>query len=83
MSKKGGRDSAELNRRSVLLGGTTLAAAIGAGASTPIAQAQEVLPRPEPPFKGVIGTTYKDSTPDKIPLVTAPCQESADVPIPL
>ena len=24
--------------------------------------AQDVLPRPEPPFKGVIGETYKDST---------------------
>ena len=34
--------------------------------------AQDVLPRPEPKFKGKIGTTYKDSTPDKIPLVTAP-----------
>src|SRR5215467_5547856 len=34
--------------------------------------AQEVLPRPEPPFKGVIGETYKNSTPDKIPLVKAP-----------
>src|SRR6516162_1196238 len=34
--------------------------------------AQEVLPRPEPPFKGVIGETYKDSTPDKIPLIKAP-----------
>ena len=32
------------------------------------AMAQEVLPRPEPPFKGVIGETYKTSTPDKIPL---------------
>src|SRR5262245_5615363 len=34
--------------------------------------AQEVLPRPEPPFKGVIGETYKTSTPDKIPLTEAP-----------
>ena len=34
--------------------------------------AQDVLPRPEPPFKGVIGQTYKDSKPDKIPLITAP-----------
>jgi arylsulfatase A-like enzyme len=31
-----------------------------------------VLPRPEPPFKGVIGETYKDSKPDKIPIVKAP-----------
>ncbi len=31
-----------------------------------------VLPPPEPPFKGVIGETYKDSKPDKIPIVKAP-----------
>jgi hypothetical protein len=34
--------------------------------------AQEVLPRPEPKFNGIIGQTYKDSTPDKIPLIKAP-----------
>jgi arylsulfatase A-like enzyme len=34
--------------------------------------AQEALPRPDPKFKGIIGQTYKDSTPDKIPLVKAP-----------
>ena len=34
--------------------------------------AQEVLPRPDPKFNGMIGQTYKDSTPDKIPLVKAP-----------
>ena len=34
--------------------------------------AQEVLPRPEPKFQGTIGRTYKDSTPDKIPLIKAP-----------
>src|SRR5499433_3346739 len=51
--------------RCVLSGlvGTMLAWPVGA---------QEVLPRPEPPFKGVIGETYKDSTPDKIPLIRAP-----------
>src|SRR5256885_17105925 len=31
-----------------------------------------VLPLPEPPFKGVIGETYKDSKPDKIPIIKAP-----------
>jgi len=36
------------------------------------ALAQDVLPRPDPPFNGVIGETYKDSTPDKIPLTKAP-----------
>ena len=29
--------------------------------------AQEVLPRPEPPFKGVIGETYKDSAAPQSP----------------
>jgi len=31
-----------------------------------------VLPQPPPEFKGVIGVTYKDSTPDKIPIVNPP-----------
>jgi arylsulfatase A-like enzyme len=31
-----------------------------------------VLPQPAPEFKGVIGTTYKDSKPDKISLVNPP-----------
>jgi len=31
-----------------------------------------VLPQPPPAFKGVIGTTYKDSTPDKIAVVNPP-----------
>lgn len=31
-----------------------------------------MLPRPDPKFNGIIGQTYKDSTPDKIPLVKAP-----------
>ena len=34
--------------------------------------AQEVLPMPEPPFKGKIGRTYKDSRPDKIAITKAP-----------
>jgi len=33
-----------------------------------------VLPRPEAKFKGRIGTTYKDSQPDKIPIVKAPTE---------
>ena len=41
--------------------------------STPLTMfAQEALPRPEPPFKGIIGQTYKDSKPDKIPITKAP-----------
>ena len=35
-------------------------------------QPSVVLPRPEPKFKGRIGTTYKDSQPDKIPIIKAP-----------
>ena len=36
------------------------------------AGAQQVLPRPDPPFKGHIGRTYQDSQPDKFPLIKAP-----------
>ncbi len=32
----------------------------------------ETLPRPDPKFQGIIGRTYKDSTPEKIPLIKAP-----------
>src|SRR5580698_3855170 len=35
-------------------------------------QSGYVLPQPQPEFKGVVGTTYKDSTPDKIPIVNPP-----------
>ncbi len=41
-------------------------------AFTSTAVAQGVLPRPEQPFKGKIGNTYKDSTPDKISVIDAP-----------
>jgi len=57
----------QVTRRKTLLG----AMALGAVIAWPV-MAQEVLPRPELPFKGVIGETYKDSTPDKIPLTKAP-----------
>ena len=59
--------SRPLNRRNILLGGTTLAAASAIAATNParVARALEVLPLPEPPFKGIIGRTYKDSVPDK------------------
>lgn len=33
---------------------------------------QEVLPKPEPPFKGKIGRTYKNSQLDRIPVTRAP-----------
>jgi arylsulfatase A-like enzyme len=75
MSKENGQHktqnrSSGLDRRKLLLAGTSLAAASAVQPVSP--QAQEVLPRPESPFKGTIGTTYKDSVPDKIPLITAP-----------
>src|SRR5271155_4293038 len=68
-----GRPNRSISRRGVLLTGTALAAATFSPAPlVNAAEAQEVLPRPEPKFNGVIGRTYKDSTPDKIPLVKAP-----------
>lgn len=48
---------------SVLTMGTLLAGGVSA---------QGVLPKPDPPFMGHIGQTYKDSTPDKFPLTKAP-----------
>src|SRR5262249_43294514 len=56
-------------KRSSLLGATylTLAALI----ITPVA-AQDVLPKPEAPFKGKIGRTVKDSVPDFPNSVEAP-----------
>ncbi len=48
---------------SMLAAGTFLAGGVSA---------QEVLPRPETPFKGKIERTYKDSQPDKIPVTKAP-----------
>jgi hypothetical protein len=37
-----------------------------------IAVAQDVLPRPEPPFRGHVGRTVQDSTPDFPQEVKAP-----------
>jgi arylsulfatase len=43
------------------------------GVQTETTQNKEyVLPQPTPEFKGVIGTTYKDSKPDKIAIVHPP-----------
>jgi arylsulfatase len=61
-----------INRRTLLLGTSSLAATSGLAATAPSIRAQEVLPLPTPPFKGAIGRTYKDSVPDKIPIVKAP-----------
>jgi arylsulfatase len=55
-----------MNRRQLFLSAAkaTLASALGWSSLPKAAQAQEVLPLPEPPFKGKIGRTVKDSTPD-------------------
>ena len=37
-----------------------------------VQRGQVVLPRPDPPFKGKIGQTYKDSQPDAIGVTKAP-----------
>src|SRR2546423_11351267 len=46
--------------------------AVQAQSVSPSPAGSAVLPPPEPPLKGVIGETYKDSQPDKIPIVKAP-----------
>ena len=51
-----------------ILTATTLALGLGATA----ARAQEVLPKPQAPFKGVIGKTYKDSREDYPQPIKAP-----------
>jgi arylsulfatase len=63
-----------MNRRQLFLSAAkaTLASALGWSSFPKPAQAQEVLPLPEPPFKGKIGRTVKDSTPDFPKGVEAP-----------
>jgi arylsulfatase A-like enzyme len=58
------------NRRSVVF--TIMLMGVSAVMAATSVFAQEVLPRPEAKFQGTIGQTYKDSTPDKIPLIKAP-----------
>jgi arylsulfatase len=45
---------------------------LSSGICIPVLNGQEVLPKPEPPFKGKIGRTVKDSTPDFPKGVEAP-----------
>jgi arylsulfatase A-like enzyme len=67
--------------------GCTLGWLAGSGRLIPLADAQErqgptagkggaslsaILPPPDAPFAGVIGRTYKDSRPSKIPVIKAP-----------
>jgi len=63
-----------MNRRQLFVSTAkaALTSALGLSWLSASARAQDVLPRPEPPFKGTIGRTYKDSVPDKIPITTAP-----------
>jgi len=63
-----------MNRRQLFISTakTALASAFGWSWLPASVRAQEVLPQPEPPFKGTIGRTYKDSVPDKIPIIKAP-----------
>jgi arylsulfatase len=75
-----------LTAAAVLAAGALLGWLAGSGRLAPSAYAQDkqnqaspkggaglspVLPPPEAPFGGVIGRTYKDSTPSKIPVVRA------------
>src|SRR5262249_48806548 len=46
--------------------------AVPAAGTKPAAKEGYVLPQSAAPFKGTIGQTYKDSKPDKIPIVQAP-----------
>jgi arylsulfatase len=69
-------ESIMIKRRQLLLGSTSLVAA-STLASTSLprlakAASPDVLPEPEPPFKGKIGRTVKDSTPDFPKGVEAP-----------
>ena len=64
-----------MKRRTLLLSTTSLVAASAISATAPSAEAQqveEILPKPEPPFRGKIGRTVKDSTPDFPKEVEAP-----------
>ena len=64
-----------MRRRSLLLGTTSLVTAAGimkTTSSVRAQQAEEVLPKPEPPFQGKVGRTLKDSIPDFPKGVEAP-----------
>ena len=63
-----------MNRRQLFasVAKTALDSAVGWSWLRASARAQEVLPTAPPPFSGHIGRTYKDSTPDLIPIIKAP-----------
>jgi arylsulfatase len=81
MNGKSDRDTKSANRsegikrRTLLLSTTSLVALSGVTATALPAQGQppqEILPKPEPPFRGKMGRTLKDSTPDFPKGVEAP-----------
>ena len=55
-----------------LLSMAALLLVVSAVAACSPAARSAALPPPEPPFKGKIGRTYKESQPDKIPVTRAP-----------
>ena len=62
-------------RRALQLGGCLaigLPVAACQGQRSPAPPDENVLPKPERPFQGRIGQTYKDSQPEAIPVVKAP-----------
>src|SRR5689334_13379863 len=72
-AKPSGAQPGGTTRRNMLLGATALGTAAASGAApVKVAQAQEVLPRPEQPFRGSIGRTARDSKPDFPQPVEAP-----------
>jgi arylsulfatase A-like enzyme len=81
MSSKDNRETGPTNkregvrRRTLLLSTTSLVAVSEISATAPSVQAQqsqEILPKPELPFRGKMGRTLKDSTPDFPKSVEAP-----------
>ena len=81
MSSKDNRETGPANkregvrRRTLLLSTTSLVAVSEISATAPSVQAQqsqEILPKPELPFRGKMGRTLKDSTPDFPKSVEAP-----------
>lgn len=71
---KGSRDARiSLNRRELLLHSSALAAgAVTLSPSAGSAQSAEILPSPEPRFKGSVGTLYSNSTADVPVIASAP-----------
>lgn len=65
------------NRPDRMFGNAGLGAILAIGLALP-AYAQEMSPRPDPPFKGQIGRSEKDSTPD-FPKEVAPPKDAPNI----